>query len=127
MKNFILILLSINTLGQLDLSIPRQPAVFIEERKFLQFVEYEEPPTKAQYITFWSLNALDVYTTYQGVKNENVYEVNPLFPKKPSLTELIVGKMILASLLGNNIDKTQMYFTNASLVYVVHNNYQYLD
>jgi hypothetical protein len=127
MKNFILILLSINTLGELDLSIPEQPAVFIEERKFLQFVEYEEPPTKAQYITFWSLNALDVYTTYQGVKHKNVYEVNPLFPKKPSLTELIVGKIILASLLGNNIDKTQMYFTNASLVYVVHNNYQYLD
>ena len=127
MKNFILIFLSINTLSELDLSIPKQPAVFIEDRKFLQFVEYEEPPTKAQYITFWTLNALDVYTTYQGIKNENVVEVNPFFPKKPSLGELIVGKIILASVVGNNIDKTQMYFTNASLVHVVHNNYEYLD
>lgn len=127
MKNFVLILLSINTLGELDLSIPEQPAVFIEDRKFLQFVEYEEPPTKAQFITFWTLNALDVYTTYQGVKNKNVVETNPLFPKKPSIEELIVGKIILASLVGNNIDRTQMYFTNATLVYVVHNNYEYLD
>lgn len=127
MKNFILIFLSINTLGELDLSIPEQPSVFIEDRKFLQFVEYEEQPTKAQFITFWTLNALDVYTTYQGIKNENVYEVNPLFSKKPSLEQLLVGKIILASLLGNNIDKKQMYFANASLVYVVHNNYQYLD
>ncbi len=63
MKNFVLILLSINTLGELDLSLPEQPAVFIEDRKFLQFVEYEEPPTKAQFITFWSLNALAVCTT----------------------------------------------------------------
>lgn len=41
------------------------------------------------------MNALDVYTTYDGISsNDNIMEINPLLPERPSLAELIIFKTI---------------------------------
>lgn len=98
-----------------------------EEKKFLQILEYNEPPTKAQYKAFYIIHALDVITTYEGLKsNHNVREANFLFYKdpRPSLSEIILFKSIILPLIGNNIDSKSMTFINIATAGVVINNYE---
>ena len=136
MKYLFLMLFSLGASADLDLTIPEQPVVQIPETKFLQFNYYREPPTRAQMITFWTLNALDVITTYEALKALDVittyealkalpngYEKNPLYSDRPSLGQLVAGKIIIGSLVGNNMSKTPMRFFNAQLSFVVYHNY----
>ena len=127
MKYLILLFTCLQLQAELDLTIPEQPAAYIPEKKFLQFdyyKHYREPPTRAQMITFWTLNALDVITTYEALKAfPNGTEQNPLYPNRPSLGQLVAGKIILGSLVGNSMSKKPMYFFNAQLSVVVYHNY----
>ena len=124
MKYLFLMLFSLGASADLDLTIPEQPVVQIPKTKFLQFNYYREPPTRAQMITFWTLNALDVITTYEALKAlPNGYEKNPLYSDRPSLGQLVAGKIIIGSLVGNNMSKTPMRFFNAQLSFVVYHNY----
>jgi hypothetical protein len=98
-----------------------------EDRKFFKISEYNEPPTKAQYRAFYILHALDVITTYEGLKSDpNVREMNFLFynNQRPSLGELIVFKSIVLPLIGNNIDSTSMTIINTVTAGVVISNYE---
>ena len=124
MKYLILLFTCLQLQAEFDLTIPEQPTPTITETKFLQFNHYREPPTRAQMITFWTLNALDVITTYEALKAyPNGYEKNPLYPDRPSLGQLVAGKIIIGSLVGNNMSKTPMRFFNAQLSFVVYHNY----
>ena len=59
--------------------------------KKLQFIV----PNKTDLYVWYALNALDVYTTYDGISsNDNIMELNPLLPERPSLAELIIFKTI---------------------------------
>ena len=93
-------------------------------KKFLQFIEYKEPPTKQQYVMYWGLNALDIYTTYRALKKPNIIEGNPLLGSNPSLDKLVLFKILGGSLVGNNLDKKMMTGANATLTYVVYRNYK---
>ena len=98
-----------------------------EDRKFLQIIEYNEPPTKAQYRAFYILHALDVITTYEGLKSDpNVKEANFLFynNRRPSLGELIAFKSIILPLVGNNVDSEVMHISNVITAYAIINNYE---
>ena len=125
MKYLLLMLLSLGLKAELDLTIPEQPAVYIPPKKEFIFNlgDYKEPPTRNQMIFFWTLNALDVYTTYEGLKKPNVYELNPLLPEKPELEELLLQKAIVAGFISKNSNKNYMTVMNASLTFVVINNY----
>ena len=62
----LLLILPYSIFAQLDLTLPEiseEDVIYIPDRKFLQFVEIKEEPSKAQIITYWTLNALDIYTT----------------------------------------------------------------
>jgi hypothetical protein len=126
MKYLLLMLLSLGLKAELDLTIPEQPAVYVPPKKEFIFNlgDYKEPPTRNQMIFFWTLNALDVYTTYNGVKKPNVYELNPLLPKKPELEELLLQKAIVAGFVSQNSSKNYIRFLNVSLTLVVINNYE---
>ena len=126
MKYLFLLLLSICLKSELDLTIPEQPAAYIPPEKefYFNLGDYKEPPSKAQMITFWTLNALDVYTTYNGVKKPNVYELNPVLPKKPELEELLLQKAIVAGFFSQNSSENYMRFLNISLTLVVIHNYE---
>jgi len=125
MKYLLLMLLSLGLKAELDLTIPEQPAVYIPPKKEFIFNlgDYKEPPTRNQMIFFWTLNALDVYTTYEGLKKPNVIEKNPLLSKKPELEELLLQKAIVAGFISKNSNKNYMTVMNASLTFVVINNY----
>tara|TARA_R100000234_G_C4955857_1_gene159505 strand:- start:311 stop:715 length:405 start_codon:yes stop_codon:yes gene_type:complete len=119
-------------LATLNLAIPsldENTTVQIEEppKRFLQFIEYEEPPTKQQYMIYWGLNALDVYTTYRALKKPNIIEGNPLLGSNPSRDKLILFKVLGASLVGNNLDSDMMTGANATLTYIVYRNYKVMN
>ena len=102
-----------------EFDIPDKP-------KILQFIEYNEPPTKAQYTYFYFIHALDVITTYEALKsNPNVEESNIFFKNnpRPSLGELVLFKAIVLPLFGHNIDSTQMTVVNTVITAVVIDNY----
>ena len=129
MKYLLLLLTSLSlqaSLDELDLTLPEQPAIYIPPEKefFLHLGDYNEPPTKNQMIFFWTLNALDVYTTYEGLKKPNVYEKNPLLGDKPHLDNLLIQKAIIAGFISQNSSKNYITAMNVGLTYAVINNYK---
>ena len=124
MKYLLLMLLSLDLNAKLDLTIPEQPAVDIPPKEFiLNWGDYKEPPTRNQMIFFWTINALDVYTTYEGLKNPNISEINPLLGKDPSLEKLILHKVFFAGVISKHGSKNYITFINISLTFAVVNNY----
>ena len=127
MKYLFVLLLSIDLQSELDLTIPEQPAAYIPpEKEFIfNFGDYKEPPTKNQIITFWTLNALDVYTTVEGLKKcSSCTEQNPILPDRPELEELLLQKAIVGSLIQKHSSKNFLTGINISLTYAVINNYE---
>jgi len=125
MKYLLLMLLSLSLKAELDLTIPEQPAVYVPPKEFIfNLGDYNEPPTRNQIIFFWTINALDVYTTYEGLKKPNVYEKNPLLGDKPHLDNLLIHKAIVAGFISQNSNKNYITAMNVGLTFVVINNYK---
>jgi len=127
MKYLWLLLFGVSLQAELDLTLPEQPAAYIPpEPKLLNLGDYNEPPTKTQLITFWTLNVLDVYTTYEGLKKcSNCTEINPLLPDKPKLEELILQKAIVGTFLTRNSSEDFIVAINVGLTFAVINNYSH--
>ena len=123
---YLLLLLSFQVSAELDLTIPKQPAVYVPDVKILQPLKWREAPTKIQTITFWTLNVLDVYTTRKGLKKTYTTERNPLLGSKPSIAQLILLKSIMGPIIILGFDKKEMSYVNPFLLMVVHSNYQYI-
>ena len=128
MKYLLLLLTSLSlqaSLYELDLTLPEQPAVYIPPEKefYLHLGDYNEPPTREQMIIFWTLNALDVYTTYEGLKQSNIQEGNPLLGKKPHLDNILIQKAIIGGFISQNSSKNYITFTNTIVGIVVIHNY----
>ena len=124
MKYLLLILSSLGVKAELDLTIPKQPAVYVPKKFILNLGDYKEPPTKNQMIFFWTLNVLDVYTTYEGLRKcSRCTEQNPLLPKKPKLEELILQKAIVSTFISRNSSEGFIFYMNVGLGLAVINNY----
>ena len=124
MRYLLLVLLSFQLSAELDLTIPEQPAVYVPNVKILQPIKWREEPTQIQTITFWTLNVLDVYTTHEGLKNPYATELNPILGESPSLSKLILLKIIMSPIIINSLDKKEMSYANPILFMAVHNNYE---
>ena len=124
MRYLLLLLLSLGLNAELDLTIPEQPAVDIPPKEFiLNLGDYNEPPTRNQMIFFWTINALDVYTTYEGLKKPNIVEINPLLGNKPHLDNLLIQKAIVAGFISQNSSKNVITVINIGLGLTVIHNY----
>ena len=130
MKYLFLLLTSLSlqaSLDELDLTLPEQPAVYIPPEKefFFNVGDYKEPPTRNQMIVFWTLNALDVYTTHEGMRKcSTCKEQNPLLPERPTLEEMLLQKAIVAGFLSKHSSKKYIRCLNVTLTYAVINNYE---
>ena len=122
---YLLLIISITLKSELDLTIPKQPIVYIPPEKefFLHLGDYNEPPTRGQMIFFWTINALDVYTTYEGLKQPGVTEINLLLGDKPHLDNLLIQKAIVGGLMSKHSSKNFITAMNITLTYAVINNY----
>ena len=128
MKYLLLLLTSLSlqaSLDELDLRLPEQPAVHIPPEKefFLHLGDYNEPPTKNQMILYWTLNALDVYTTYQGLKQPDIVEANPLLGDKPHLDNLLIQKAIVGGFIAKNGSSNYITLSNTVVTLAIINNY----
>ena len=125
MKYLLLLLSSLGLKSELDLTIPKQDAVYVPPKKFIiNLRDYNEPPTRNQIIFFWTINALDVYITHEGIRKCSIcVEKNPFLPERPKLKELILQKTIVAGFISQNTSKKGMTFINTGLAAVVINNY----
>ena len=91
--------------------------------------DFEEKATPGQYTIFWTLQVLDVYSTYRGLKYNCVYEGNPLLGNNPDLARLVTHKTVflhpVAVLQPYNVlsqDTMQMY--NVAYTTIIFNNYR---
>jgi len=127
MKYLLLMLLSLGLKSELDLTLPEQPAAYIPPKpKLLNLGDYNEPPTKTQLITFWTLNVLDVYTTVEGLKRcSNCEETNPFLPDRPELEELLLQKAIVGTFFAKNSSENYIIVMNVALTFAVINNYSH--
>jgi hypothetical protein len=63
-----------------------------ESQNRLPSIQFREPSLLSPQELFWTLQVLDIWTTYEGMKYECVYETNPLLPRKPDLNDLVTHK-----------------------------------
>jgi hypothetical protein len=96
----------------------------LENFSFIPEVEvtFIEQPTNADKIAFWTLQGLDVYTTYRGVKYDCIKEGNPLLDDTPSIADMVLLKYFT---VGQYPPKTleQYRLHNSFGSIVVYNNY----
>ena len=77
-------------------------------------------------IYWYAINALDVYTTYRGLRsNDRLVELNPLLPKRPSLAQLVLHKTLLLTVYHHRFEFTQKDYRYLNTVFTgaVINNY----
>ena len=91
--------------------------------------EFTEMATDTQYNIFWTLQILDIYSTYRGLKYECVYEANPLVGSNPDLVRLVTHKTVFlhpVALLQpyNVLSQDTMEGYNVVYTTVVYNNYR---
>jgi hypothetical protein len=77
-------------------------------------------------IYWYAINALDVYTTYRGLRsNDRLVELNPLLPKRPSLAQLVLHKTLTVIVYHRHFEFTQKdyRYLNTIMTGAVINNY----
>ena len=103
-----------------------------EERKILKDLEWHETATNGQWIAFWTLQTLDVYSTHRGLKYDCIKEANPLLPEEPSVERMLIHKTVFLSpywLLQNEgiFTKRDINIANTLGATVVYSNFRLLD
>ena len=91
---------------------------------------FKEPLSFTQF-NFYLVQALDVYTTYYGLKYSCVSEANPLVPggSKPSAAELVLFKVVIIGIIKSiyGQDPGEWQFFQSAAIYTtsiaVVNNY----
>jgi hypothetical protein len=76
---------------------------------------------------FILLNILDGYTTYRGLKNPNVTELNRILGNNPSPGKLIAVKAFGTWYTYKYVPQSDLKILNKALFYLVVNNVEVLD
>ena len=87
-----------------------------------------DQPTDNQMLLFWTLNALDVYTTDRVMRKcSDCREINPLLPKRPSLSDLIIHKAVLGTIIHYYGDRMTINIVNGILSVTIAHNYSLVN
>ena len=102
-----------------------------EEKNKLK-LEWKDSATTGQWYAFWTIHALDVYSTHRGLKYDCIREGNPLLGEKPTLSHMITHKTVFLSpfwMLQNEgvHTKRDINVFNILGATVVYNNFRLLD
>lgn len=101
--------------------------------QFTHQFEFYNPPTNKDWAAFVTLQLLDVYTTYRGVKYDCVEEANPIFGKRPSIGKMLAGKSLIYApaikldLENDKFSKASLQSINNFTTIIVLNNYHVLN
>lgn len=61
----------------------------------MRSLPFRDPAKGYTWYSFWGLQILDVYTTHRAMKYDCVIELNPLLPKRPSIQDMVILKMVV--------------------------------
>ena len=92
-----------------------------------------ERTTTVQWVTFFTFQVLDVYSTSKAIKYDCITEINPLFTETPSDVRLVATKTLLLApaLLYNDgykkITPEELDNSNMLYMFVVANNFRLLN
>lgn len=100
-----------------------------EENRIFKNLRWHQEATTGQYVTFWTLQTLDIYSTYRGLKYDCVREINPILGTDPSIAQMVTHKTIFLNpfymLPGEGvITEYDMEWINLMMTTVVYNNYR---
>ena len=101
-------------------------------QKKLEFTPHFDNPTKGQWALFYTLQILDVYTTYRGLKYDCVWELNPIVGEQPSVKRMVFTKIALLTpamqydMKNDNLNEKSFNQMNFMMGIVVANNYDVL-
>ena len=103
-----------------------------EENRIFKDLDWNQTATKKQWVFFYTIQALDIYSTHRGLKYNCIKEGNPLLPEVPSIGRMITHKTIFLSpywMLQNEGIFTQkdITFVNGVGTAVVFNNFRLLE
>lgn len=102
------------------------------ETNILPNFDLADDGTKTQWYLFWTIHALDIYSTYRGLQYDCVKEGNPLLGERPGLVRMVTHKTVFLSpfwLLQNEgvFTKQDLKLYNTMGSVVVYNNYKIWD
>ena len=102
------------------------------ETNILPDLEWHDTATNGQWIAFYTIQALDIYSTHRGLKYDCIKEGNPLLPEVPSIGRMVTHKTVFLSpywLLQNEeiFTKRDINVVNTLGATVVYNNFRLLD
>ena len=95
--------------------------------------EIQERTTTVQWVTFFTFQVLDAYSTSRAIKYDCIREINPLYTERPSDTRIIATKTLLLApaLLYNDgyikITPDELDNTNMLYMFIVANNFRLLN
>ena len=99
-----------------------------EENRIFKDLKFHTPASRAQYITFWTIQALDVYSTYRGLQYNCVREANPLLGENPGIGHMVTHKTVFLypfyTLPRDIIDRETMQWVNGFGTVVIINNFE---
>ena len=103
-----------------------------EKDRIFKDLDWNQTATKKQWVFFYTIQALDIYSTHRGLKYNCIKEGNPLLPEVPSIGRMITHKTIFLSpywMLQNEeiFTKRDINFVNTLGATVVYNNFRLLD
>ena len=95
--------------------------------------EIQERTTTVQWVTFFTFQVLDAYSTSRAMKYDCIKEINPLYTERPGDTRIIATKTFLLApaLLYNDgykkVTPEELDSTNMVYMFVVANNFRLLN
>lgn len=103
-----------------------------EESRIFKDLQWHDTATNGQWIAFYTIQALDIYSTHRGLKYDCIKEGNPLLPEVPSIGRMVTHKTVFLSpywLLQNEeiFTKRDINVVNTLGATVVYNNFRLLD
>lgn len=106
--------------------------IYEEENRIFKDLEWQTHSTDFQWYLFYSLQALDVYSTYRGLKYNCIREANPLLGERPTVPHMITHKTVFLAPIYM-LQNEDVYFKrdlrnfNAISGVVVYNNFRLLN
>ena len=106
--------------------------IYEEESRIFKDLEWHDTATPGQWIAFYTIQALDIYSTHRGLKYDCIKEGNPLLGERPTLPHMITHKTVFLTpfwLLQNEeiFTKRDINVVNTLGATVVYNNFRLLD
>lgn len=104
-----------------------------EERdRIFKDLDWKEGTREYQWFLFYSLQALDVYSTHRGLQYDCIKEGNPLLGDRPTVPHMITHKTVFLApiwMLQNEgiYTRYEINFYNTMAGLVVYNNFRLLE